>query len=477
MSSSVDAIRELLRSPLQLSEPIPISAQAMAVLPQALRASYVVRDGAAAATWLSHLLYLTWSGAPFAEVGEGEPMLHAQLDISAMNLLRSTFDDGRYNITIRRDRRTPSTMKNTRRDEFVEILITGRPYTTLQVEEKTRDAFVEGDNKLDPTRRLIIHTPWLSWTSVYGATPFTLGVVSIGDRNSIDVHFGSLVRPGPTDNEGSFEGLQDPVNVMSLDGRLDVFHTTLKLLPYMRWLAESANRAGSVSLSWSRENRRRGLYDVSLNVVPQNGTLTVVKRWKVTASTDPMDLTASTFFVNLQRIYQTMRPHDESSQLFQKLVGTEFLNMQRPAFYFTPFGKTATPSLVALRHVVEAVAHLHSIGIVHRDLRWPNVVFNDANQRFILIDFDDAVILTPEHPQAPAVTDDQLGRENHSPACFAGPHGREVDIWSIGHLCDDLVPHLQVTQRNAVQLAAEELKANAATISAQNILQSPLFLA
>lgn len=473
---SVAAIRELLTSPRQISQQqIPITATAMNVLPAELRSSYVVREGAAAATWLSHLLHSIWFGAPSIEAGRGESMMHHPVDQIIVDIVVAAFSDEPYSISVERDRHARTQTKQTRRDLFVDVEINRRPYTVIQEEDKTREAFVEGDDNNDPTRQLIQHTPWRSWKSLFGMAPFTLALVVIGDSRSINVQLGALVREGNTGRRGTFEALSDGVDIKDLAGRMRLFHMIMKLLPYMKRLAHLAAEQGSVSLRWSRAPQTRGPFEVSLNVAQKDGTLAVVKRWS--CAVPSQDLT--TFRQNLQQIYQRTQDVDPNSNHFQKLIIIDLHNPQRLAFHFTPFGKTATPSLVALRHVVEAVALLHSIYIVHRDLRWPNVVFNDANQRFILIDFDDAVMLTLELPQAPAVTDDQLGRGNHSPACFDGPHGREVDVWSIGHLCEELAPNIsEINQQDVLRQAAAYLKTNATSATAQDFLstlQSPPF--
>jgi serine/threonine protein kinase len=94
---------------------------------------------------------------------------------------------------------------------------------------------------------------------------------------------------------------------------------------------------------------------------------------------------------------------------------------------------------------MEAVLLLHGALIVHRDLRWDNVVYNRANDRFILIDFDDSVKLD-DTLTTPAIHETQLSREQHAPACFDGPHGRKVDVWSLGFLMIKLAEVLDDVQ-------------------------------
>ena len=68
--------------------------------------------------------------------------------------------------------------------------------------------------------------------------------------------------------------------------------------------------------------------------------------------------------------------------------------------------------------------------IFHRDIHWPNVLWNPQHQNYFLIDFDDAS-MAPTHAAM------HLGHDNHHPDVFLDGHGAEVDIWGVGKLILD----------------------------------------
>ena len=68
--------------------------------------------------------------------------------------------------------------------------------------------------------------------------------------------------------------------------------------------------------------------------------------------------------------------------------------------------------------------------LFHRDIRWPNVLWNTQRKSWFLIDFDDASM-------APTLAATHLSRHNHHPGVFQDGHGAEVDIWGVGRLILD----------------------------------------
>ena len=65
---------------------------------------------------------------------------------------------------------------------------------------------------------------------------------------------------------------------------------------------------------------------------------------------------------------------------------------------------------------------------MHRDLRWDNVLKFIDQDKWFIIDFDDACH-TPS--SAPSTL---LARDNHAPDIFEPNHNESVDIWSVGYL-------------------------------------------
>jgi len=70
--------------------------------------------------------------------------------------------------------------------------------------------------------------------------------------------------------------------------------------------------------------------------------------------------------------------------------------------------------------------------LYHRDICWPNVLWNPQSKKWFLIDFDDASL-------APTKAMEHLSLDNHHPSVFLDGHGAEVDIWAVGKLILDAV--------------------------------------
>src|SRR5947209_1127780 len=79
---------------------------------------------------------------------------------------------------------------------------------------------------------------------------------------------------------------------------------------------------------------------------------------------------------------------------------------------------------------------MHSIKpkpILHRDIRWPNIVLHD--EKFILIDFDYATFGSEKKGIVRKALDD-FSETGHAPETLTGKHDMKVDIWGVGHLID-----------------------------------------
>jgi len=87
----------------------------------------------------------------------------------------------------------------------------------------------------------------------------------------------------------------------------------------------------------------------------------------------------------------------------------------------------------AVTCVLEAliVMHEHPNPVLHRDIRWPNIVRDAGNPRkWFLVDWDDSSTW-PTHAAM------HLDARSHSQAVFQDNHGAEVDIWAVGKLLTD----------------------------------------
>jgi serine/threonine protein kinase len=72
--------------------------------------------------------------------------------------------------------------------------------------------------------------------------------------------------------------------------------------------------------------------------------------------------------------------------------------------------------------------------ILHRDIRWPNIVeYYDGYRKFILIDFDYATFGTEKGGTVKKALK-ELSETGHAPETLVGKHNKKVDMWGVGYL-------------------------------------------
>lgn len=98
-------------------------------------------------------------------------------------------------------------------------------------------------------------------------------------------------------------------------------------------------------------------------------------------------------------------------------------------------GGSATRLVHCMECILELLVEMRSVGLVHRDVRWPNIM--RVGDRFTLVDCDDAAFLNPNTSKCEAVyhtgpfrSDRLANLVGENPAEGYGP---ELDVWSI---CD-----------------------------------------
>ncbi|RIB19827.1 kinase-like domain-containing protein [Gigaspora rosea] len=104
-----------------------------------------------------------------------------------------------------------------------------------------------------------------------------------------------------------------------------------------------------------------------------------------------------------------------------------------PFAIFSPKGVFHKPDskeqlIKALYCVLTAIKSLHEIDIMHRDLRWDNVLRFIDQDKWFIIDFDDACHIPSNTPNI------NLAHDSHAPEIFQSDHDESVDIWSVGYL-------------------------------------------
>ena len=136
-------------------------------------------------------------------------------------------------------------------------------------------------------------------------------------------------------------------------------------------------------------------------------------------------------------------------------------NMKKRHVTLSPVGGIAAPEnvhqlLTALRDILKALVALHAIDIMHRDLRWNNVLkYQGEDDKWFLIAFDDGAL-------TPAAKVKHLKAESHAPEILSCSfHTVKVDIWSVGYLIEtsnilDLPAKLETISAECLQESPEE---------------------
>ncbi|PRP78898.1 hypothetical protein PROFUN_13337 [Planoprotostelium fungivorum] len=103
--------------------------------------------------------------------------------------------------------------------------------------------------------------------------------------------------------------------------------------------------------------------------------------------------------------------------------------------YLTPVGRVRPPSTTEERKLwlecmLDAVRHLHKYHIVHRDIRWDNMIrlVDNSGPLWVLIDLTDAWVKGYECPLRSLPTEDW----SHAPGVNERCPSPRVDIWSLG---------------------------------------------
>ncbi|UIZ23785.1 hypothetical protein KXD40_009604 [Peronospora effusa] len=145
--------------------------------------------------------------------------------------------------------------------------------------------------------------------------------------------------------------------------------------------------------------------------------------------TYPSDMPSDTIIRNLKDLHRRMKERSVPN-----VVQLKSGNMKKKHVTLSPVGRLAAPEnvhqlLTALRDILKALVALHAINIMHRDLRWDNVLkYQGEDDKWFLIDFDDGAL-------SPAANVKHLKAESHAPEILSCPsHTVKVDIWSVGYL-------------------------------------------
>lgn len=108
-------------------------------------------------------------------------------------------------------------------------------------------------------------------------------------------------------------------------------------------------------------------------------------------------------YSELQHVYSLMPKFKNTT----KLMGPPYLHFQRskdtlilditPVCYIHSI-ETVSELVEALQHICTAIQSMHKVNVVHRDIRWANVIYDSQQRKYLLTDFEQSRLLTPEKP-------------------------------------------------------------------------------
>ncbi|CAI2173557.1 15222_t:CDS:2 [Funneliformis geosporum] len=253
------------------------------------------------------------------------------------------------------------------------------------------------NNAENPANEL---TSKLIWT--YGECPYIFGYYAVGFM----VTFCYLRR-----NRNSVERIDiKTCNLERLDGRIEAFiigRNIGRLLPLLRKTVPDSLQEFTII------HRNNGKIVELLQSV-------VIKRYK-----------SAELVRHIMDLYDKMKLHH--IPFIDSLDKVKIEEQSVPFVILSPKGIIYKPQsekqlVIALHCVLTAVKAFHELNIMHRDIRWENVIRYIDKDRWFIIDFDEAC----NSPSSISYT--QLDRRSHAPEIFSGSHNKSVDIWSIGYL-------------------------------------------
>ncbi|RAW33637.1 hypothetical protein PC110_g10056, partial [Phytophthora cactorum] len=106
--------------------------------------------------------------------------------------------------------------------------------------------------------------------------------------------------------------------------------------------------------------------------------------------TYPLSMPSDDIIRNLRELHRQMKKHSVPN-----VVELKKTNMKKKYVKLAPVGRLSPPEnvrqlLTALRDILKALVALHAINMMHRDLRWENVLkYPGEGNKWFLIDFDE----------------------------------------------------------------------------------------
>jgi hypothetical protein len=297
-------------------------------------------------------------------------------------------------------------------------------------EDKLRTNYKSGELGRDPELENEIKTPWNHWEDIYFRAPYILSYTAIGDNDSIDTTIGALdplTRKFVKLHELSLNILKNGL------GTTELIVLCVKLFPVAIQL-HNIIRQNPINYDSQDMKQLMEMNDVIVekSLLIRNNVY-FQKTWKFRTED-----VANIFFNRMDRIFGKLQDHP----CFVHLSSDFHFHVDKDLTVkavFEPYGNRIVISdlkelIYYSIQICEALKQLHSLGIVHNDIRWENILTQKVDgqeKEIFLIDFDDAFELESPTSKCPPLV--YLNVEEHAPNIFEA-HGIEVDTFAVGKL-------------------------------------------
>ncbi|GLE00908.1 hypothetical protein PINS_up009705 [Pythium insidiosum] len=263
----------------------------------------------------------------------------------------------------------------------------------------------------------------------YDAAPYVFGYAAVGYEVCLVILRRDTTRP-----QGVRAEVIDQYNLSYLLGRLSFLLALLNLSTLFKPIVKLIQPLG----------------------YPQYGILTRPNGVRLAfgetcvTKTYPQGMATDAIINKLKTVHRQMKAHSVPN------VATLIMaNLKKRCVSLAPLGLVQAPKTVrqlvtALQDILKALVALHELNLMHRDLRWDNVMKYEQDQdQWFLIDFDEAATSPASHGA------EHLNPNSHAPE-ITSPHSVKVDIWGVGHLIEtlavgDLPPELTELQESCLQ--------------------------
>ncbi|KAI9991240.1 hypothetical protein PInf_018872 [Phytophthora infestans] len=242
----------------------------------------------------------------------------------------------------------------------------------------------------------------LTWR--YDAAPYVFGYAAVGLQVCL-----VAIRKDEMTERGAKVEIIETYDLGDLNGRLSFFLALLNLSTLFRPVVDLI----------------QPLDILEYGTIVRNNGVQIIFAENCVVKTYPQNMPSDDIIRNLRELHRRMKKHSVPN-----VVELKNTNMKKKHVKLAPVGRLSPPEnvhqlLIALRDILNALVALHAINLMHRDLRWENVLkYSTEGDKWFLIDFD-------EGTSSPAAKVTHLKAESHAPEILSSSsHTVKVDIWS-----------------------------------------------